>query len=94
MSRSYYNQTMINKTMFGRIAQYSEYRNAGMCVDLNLSDQDISVDETFRIQSLPSARSLYARVLAVPVHSSDTLDRLRDTSRVSIIDRSPNWTIN
>lgn len=94
MFRSYYNDTMISKTMFGRIAQYSEYRNAEMCVDLNLSDQDISVDETFRIQSLPSARSLHARVLTVPVHSSDTLDRLRDTSRVSIIDRSPNWTIN
>ena len=94
MFRSYYNDTMINETMFGRIAQYSEYRNAEMCVDLNLSDQDISVDETFRIQSFPSARSLHARVLTVPVHSSDTLARLQDTCRVSIIDRSSYWTIN
>lgn len=94
MFRSYYNDTMINETMFGRIAQYSEYRNAEMCVDLNLSDQDISVDETFRIQSFPSARSLHARVLTVPVHNSDTLARLQDTCRVSIIDRSSYWTIN
>lgn len=89
-----YNQTMINKTVFGRIAQYSEYRNAEMCVDLNLSDQDISVDETFRITSLSPAQQLHTRVLTVPVHSSDTLARLRDTCRVSIIDRSSYWRID
>lgn len=84
---------MISKTMFGRIAQYSEYRNAEMCVDLELSDHDISVDETFRIQTLSPTQQLHARVLTVPVFDSDTLKRLHDTSRVSIIDRSPYWTI-
>lgn len=85
---------MINKMMFGRIAQYSEYRNAEMRVGLLLGDHSVFVNETFRIPTLSPTQQLHARVLTVPVHSSDTLARLRDTCRVSIIDRSPNWKID
>ena len=94
MFRSYYNDTMINETMFGRIAQYSEYRNAETSIGLFLGDHSVFVNETFRIPALSPTQQLHARVLTVPVHNSDTLARLQDTCRVSIIDRSSYWTIN
>ena len=93
MFRSYYNDTMISKTMSGRIAQYSEYMNSLLQIQFDPLVCPVVVDKDLRLV-LPRTHKLTPRYLTRPTYNgAPSSPQLGHLVKISMIDRSPHWRI-